>query len=86
MAHPNTRERAPERRKGHSRPLGRLQMPHRGIDDAKVAPTDEATAETIDLSNPLCQFDPTCGWLTRAQDVEKAMRGHYGREHSGAAV
>ena len=46
------RTRAPERRAGHSRPLGRLQMPHRGINDASEA-VDEARRLIGGLSPPI---------------------------------
>ncbi len=83
MAHPNKRTPAPERRVGHSRENhGRLRFTHRGVDAASER---TATAETIDFSNPLCQFDPKCGWLTRAQNVERAMEKHYAKDHGAAA-
>ena len=64
---PNRRTRAPERRAGHSRPFGRLQMPHRGIDDSVpelvVAMSDDHTCGV-------------CGFTTSAKDVARAMKQH----------
>lgn len=66
---PNKRTRAPERRAGHSRPYGRLQMPHRGIDDS--VPEPEPVVATSD--DHTCG---DCGFTTSAKDVARAMKQH----------
>ncbi len=70
MSQPN-RVRAPERRAGHSRPYGRLQRPHRGIDDS--APPPESEVDEAPADERTCG---ECGFVTSAKNVARAMDNH----------